>query len=151
LATSGREKNHLCHYEKFEKKLVFLNLKWFSLCFEIWQNWPYHQNEMKKVWIFIFESLTKIFILKFEKESSITLERNEKNRNISFVPPRKFWNKKFRKTRFWNLKKIWPYQQGEMKKRNKEIIYFVYATKKKTTNNTLHHLYHICIPPYTTC
>jgi hypothetical protein len=43
------------------KKLVFFNLKWFFLCFEIWQNWPYHQNEMKKVWIFIFESLNENF------------------------------------------------------------------------------------------
>jgi hypothetical protein len=40
----------------------------------------------------------------------------------------------------------------EMKKQwNEEIIYFVYPTEIKTSNNTPYHTYHLCISPYTTC
>jgi hypothetical protein len=129
----------------FEKKLAIPpkgNGKfWKNLILKFEKIWPYHQREMKKneichrnlKWknlkIFIFELWLKNFVFEI-------------------------WNENFRlkfemKISVWNLRKKWPYQ-GNEKNWNEEITYFVYATEIKLPIILLYHVYHLCIPHYTT-
>jgi hypothetical protein len=48
----------------------------------------------------------------------------------------------------WKRSAIW--REGNEKKWNEEIIYFIYATEKKCPIIPIYQLYHICISPYTT-
>jgi hypothetical protein len=90
--------------------------------------WPYHQREIKNwnmPWKFEMKKL-KIFIFEIWNE--------------------KIWKIEM-KIAVWNLKK-WPYHQREMKNLKWRNHIFRLCHRDKTSNNTLYHIYHLCIPPY---
>jgi hypothetical protein len=90
------------------------------------------------------------FGLKFEILKYVTKIWNEKIENFHFFKFGifHFWNLKW-KFLFIFLKKFGHITKWKWKNNwNEDIIYFVYATEIKLP---IIPLYHLCIPPYTTC
>jgi hypothetical protein len=86
----------------------FCFLKFEMKIFVIWnleKKWPYHHNEMKKVWIFIFEILNENFHFEIWKESTTPLERNEKTKTFRLCYQENFEIQNWKK-QFWILKKM---------------------------------------------
>jgi hypothetical protein len=134
-------------------KKSFLKFEMKIFIFEIWKTFG-HTTIGK--WIFFeknhFEIRTEIVF--FWNLKTIWPYRCGSETKLKyFVYPTK---KKLKwKNSFWILKwkfsfEIWkklPYYQREMKKRNEEIIYFVYATEKKLpTIPSYHHTTYVYHP-----